>query len=64
VTGKHLLDELMKDRAHQLGERFSTAQYFAEVNAAGMIPVSLIRWQMTGLDDEIRAITEHQEALD
>ncbi len=22
--------------------------FFAEVNAAGMIPVSLIRWQMTG----------------
>ncbi|MBF8291719.1 MAG: hypothetical protein HW392_546, partial [Steroidobacteraceae bacterium] len=27
-----------------------------EVNGAGMIPVSLIRWQLTGLDDDIRAM--------
>ena len=25
---------------------------------AGVIPVSLIRWQLTGLDDEIRELTE------
>ena len=24
-----------------------------ELNAAGVIPVSLIRWELTGLDDEI-----------
>lgn len=57
VTGKHLLDELMKDRAHQLGDRFTTSQYYAQLNAAGVIPVALIRWQMTGLDDEIRQLT-------
>jgi hypothetical protein len=56
VTGKYLLDELMKDRAHQLGAAFSTWRYFEEVNAAGMIPVALIRWQITGLDDEIKAL--------
>ena len=56
VTGKHLLDEIMKDRSHQLGAAFNTSRYFAEVNAAGMIPVSLIRWQITGLGDEIQAL--------
>jgi len=60
VTGKHLLDVLMKDRAHQLGDRFTTSQYYAELNAAGVIPVALIRWQMTGLDDEIRDLTRTQ----
>jgi hypothetical protein len=57
VTGKYLLDELMKDRAHQLGADFTTRRYFEEVNAAGMIPVSLIRLQLTGKDDEIKALT-------
>ncbi len=56
VTGKHLLDELMKDRSHQLGEAFNTSRYFSEVNAAGMIPVSLIRWQVTGLGEQIQAL--------
>lgn len=48
VTGKYLLDDLIRVRAHQLGDAFTMKTFFAEVNAAGMIPVSLIRWQMTG----------------
>lgn len=48
VTGKYLLDDLIRVRAHQLGDAFTMKTFFTEVNAAGMIPVSLIRWQMTG----------------
>ncbi len=48
VTGKYLIEELMKDRARQLGDDFTTRRFFAEVNAAGMIPVSLIRRQLIG----------------
>lgn len=48
VTGKYLIDDLIRVRAHQLGDAFTMKTFFAEVNAAGMIPVSLIRWQMTG----------------
>lgn len=48
VTGKHLVDELIKDRSHQLGAAFTLRRFFDELNAAGMMPVSLIRWQMTG----------------
>jgi hypothetical protein len=31
-------------------------RFFDEVNGAGMIPVPLIRWQLTGYDDEIRSL--------
>ena len=48
VTGKYLLEDLIRVRSHQLGDAFTMKAFFAEVNAAGMIPVSLIRWQMTG----------------
>jgi hypothetical protein len=48
VTGKYLIDELIKDRAHQLGDGFTMRRFFDEFNAAGVIPVSLIRRQMTG----------------
>jgi len=58
VTGKFLLEDLMRERSHQLGADFSLRRYFDEVNGAGMIPVSLIRWQLTGYDDQIRALRE------
>jgi len=48
VTGKYLVDELIKDRAHQLGDAFTLRRFFDEFNAAGMMPVSLIHWQLTG----------------
>lgn len=41
----------MKDRSKQLGDTFTLRRYFEEVNEAGLIPVSLIRWQLTGKDD-------------
>jgi hypothetical protein len=48
VTGKYLIDELIKDRSRQLGQAFTLRRFFDEFNAAGMMPVSLIRWQLTG----------------
>jgi len=47
ITGKYLLEELMKERSKQLGDAFSLRRYFEEVNDAGLIPVSLIREQLT-----------------
>ena len=56
ITGKVQLEDLMRERAHQLGAAFTTRRWFEEVYSAGIIPVSLIRWQLTGNDEEIRAI--------
>jgi uncharacterized protein (DUF885 family) len=48
VTGKSLIDELIKDRAKQLGEAFTLRGFFDDLNRAGVIPVSLIHWQLIG----------------
>lgn len=56
VTGKYLIERLLGERARQLGDAFTLSGFFEEVDAAGVIPVSLIRWQLTGKDDEIRAL--------
>ncbi len=48
VTGKYLIEQLWQERAQQLGQEFSSMRFFTEFNEAGMLPVSLIRWQMTG----------------
>jgi hypothetical protein len=60
VTGKHLLEQLLQERSKQLGDEFSLRDWFAEVNEAGMIPVSLIRWQLTGKGEEIAALARAQ----
>ncbi len=54
VVGKLHLDRLLADRRRQLGSAFSLQEFMDEFHAAGLIPLSLIRWEMTGLDDEIR----------
>jgi hypothetical protein len=57
ITGKYLLEDLLRERSKQLGDAFTMKRYFEEVNAAGLTPVSLIRWQLTGKDDQIKALT-------
>lgn len=54
VTGKYLIDRLFAECSNQLGDAFNLSKVFEEMNAAGVIPVSLIRWQLTGQDDEVR----------
>lgn len=48
VTGKVLIEELMQARMKQLGPEFTTRRFFEEFDAAGLIPVPLIRLEMTG----------------
>jgi hypothetical protein len=59
VTGKYLLERLMGEYSKILeerGEKFVMADFFDEFNDAGNIPISLVRWQMTGRDDEIKML--------
>ena len=56
ITGKVQLEDLMRERAHQLGGAFSMKRWFEDLYSAGIIPVSLVRWQLTGQDQEIRRI--------
>ncbi|HEX7114819.1 MAG TPA: DUF885 family protein [Steroidobacter sp.] len=53
LTGKYLLEQLMMERARELGSEFTLSRFFTEVNEAGLIPVSLIRWQLTGQRHDI-----------
>ena len=60
ITGKYLFERLLavysKQREEQ-GEPFVLADFFAELNEAGCIPMSLIQWQMTGNEDEVPGMT-------
>lgn len=56
VMGKVQLEKLLADRTRQLRDAFDLGAFHDEFLAAGPIPISLIRWQMTGLDDEVAAL--------
>lgn len=56
--GKVELEKLLADVAMQEGESFDIKRFHDRFRAAGSIPISLIRWEMTGRDDEIRAMRD------
>ena len=55
-AGKPQFFSLLADRADQLGDDFNLKAFMDEFFAAGMIPMSLTKWEMTGNDDEIREL--------
>ena len=56
VTGGRLMEETMAERARQLGGDFTMKRFFDEVNTVGMIPVSLVYWELTGDDRMVREL--------
>lgn len=56
ITGKYLLEETLADYAKQLeqrGEEFQLMHFFDRLNAIDSIPISLGRWELTGLNDQV-----------
>jgi hypothetical protein len=55
VVGKVEVERLMSDRAQELGSKFSMREFMDAFDAAGLVPVTLVRWEVTGrLDDATR----------
>ncbi len=57
VTGKYLLERTLADYARvveERGEAFRLSDFFDRLNAIDSIPISLARWEMTGLHDKPR----------
>jgi hypothetical protein len=54
VTGKYLLEQTLADYGKQVeerGETFELRRFFDQLNSIDSIPISLARWELTGLDD-------------
>lgn len=62
VSGKHQLEKLLGEYSDLKGRGFRLSDFFAALNASGLIPVSMIRWEMTGREDEVKALVEGTEA--
>jgi len=48
--------KLLADRRWQLGEKFDLQQFHNDFLSRGRLPMSLLRWEITGLDDEVRQL--------
>lgn len=53
IIGKVQLEQLLSERALQLGDAFDLGAFHDEVLRSGWIPLTLIRWEMTGMSDEV-----------
>ena len=59
ITGARMIESIIADRAEREGANFSAKRFFDDLGAAGTIPVSLLRWELSGNDEDIRAILEN-----
>ena len=61
ITGKYLLERLLAHRTSQTETAdppYTLRDFYGELNDAGSVPVSLVHWQLTGNDEDIRKIME------
>lgn len=56
IIGKIQLEKLLSEQALELGNDFDLGVFHDDVLSRGMIPLTLIRWEMTGADDEVRPL--------
>jgi hypothetical protein len=54
TIGMVQMQQLVGDRKRQRGDAFDLKKFHDEFMAQGRLPLSVIRWEMTGLDDEVR----------
>ena len=57
LIGKIQIERLLADRRKQLGAGFTMRRFMDEFDAAGLIPISLIRWELTGqIPDDLKSV--------
>ena len=56
IIGKIQLEKLLSERSLELGADFELGAFHDAVLSHGTIPLTLIRWEMTGADDEVRSL--------
>ena len=62
VTGKAYFMKLFRERAQELGDDFVLRDFVDEFLSVGLIPMSLVRWEMTGNSDDVILVTEELPA--
>ncbi len=56
TIGMLQMQALLADRKRQLRDQFDLRSFHDTFMGSGRLPISLIRWEMTGLDDDVRQL--------
>ncbi|MBT8058917.1 MAG: DUF885 domain-containing protein, partial [Gammaproteobacteria bacterium] len=64
TIGALQVQRLLADVKRQRGEVFSLREFHDTLMDSGRLPLSLLRWEMTGLDDEVRAFWQRESMPD
>lgn len=56
LLGKTQIEQLVSERAFQLGDDFDLGRFHDDLLSRGIIPLTLIRWEMAGFDDQARIV--------
>ena len=62
LIGKLEIDELIAARYRALGGAFSLRRFMDELDAAALVPISLVRWELTGDSDRVPGVGWPQSA--
>jgi len=60
TIGMLQMQNLLAERKRALGDDFVLKEFHDRFMAAGRLPIALIRWEMTGLDDEVRELWQRE----
>jgi uncharacterized protein (DUF885 family) len=55
--GKLQIERMLAERRLQLGDKFDLREFHNYVWSNGNVPLSLQRWELLGLDDDVKALT-------
>jgi hypothetical protein len=59
-VGKSEIYKLLQDRMIQLGDKFDFSEFHDQLFATGQIPITLARWEMAGIDDDIKHLWKRE----
>ncbi len=61
VTGKYFIEKLMMDMSRLQQNKLTLYNFFEKFYNAGIIPVTLLGWEMTGNDGEIKELLKNKK---
>jgi uncharacterized protein (DUF885 family) len=48
LVGKIEIEKILAEKSERAGDKFRMKAFMDEFNAAGLVPASLLRWELTG----------------
>jgi hypothetical protein len=58
VVGRNMMQGLMAERSRQLGDDFTVRRFFDEFMSAGIVPIALTQWELTGVETQMKVLLE------